>query len=500
MHASFSLKEFLDRRSHFSLGVLTTESFHPLTKNLSYLSKNDLNKALLTLQKVDSLALEKLLNYSNDIYQLHLACMETLSSGGRIFISGCGATGRLALSLEKIANESGLKGKVFGFMAGGDYALIKSVESFEDRDDFGVRQLQDLGFSEKDLLLGVTEGGETSFVLGTINFAKDYSHREPYFVYCNPDEDLKNIERSKKLIDDNKVRKLNLSVGEMALSGSTRMQATTVQMLSCGIALFNKFKSSSECESYLKQYCEGLLALDVLSLKNFILKEADQYQVGGIVTYLADSNIAIAVMTDTTERSPTFNLPGFEKVGETDLAMSYLCISNSHESKDAWNQLLGREPKALTWVETQGKIDLEQVYLFDISQSSIERRNQNGSNEVFKIGTSDKSITFEFCSEKVEFELKQDDLLFKHLCIKVLLNMHSTLIMGILGRYEDNMMTYVKASNLKLVDRAIRYASELLKKQGIEVDDGEMAQFVFDHKDESGPIVIKLRDYYLKRL
>ena len=36
--------------------------------------------------------------------------------------------------------------------------------------------------------------------------------------------------------------------------------------------------------------------------------------------------------------------------------------------------------------------------------------------------------------------------------------------MGRLGRFESNFMTYVRASNLKLIDRTIRYV-QLLSKQ-----------------------------------
>ena len=45
--------------------------------------------------------------------------------------------------------------------------------------------------------------------------------------------------------------------------------------------------------------------------------------------------------------------------------------------------------------------------------------------------------------------------------------MHSTLVMGRYGRYESNVMTWVKPSNKKLIDRAIRYVEYLLLHQNI---------------------------------
>jgi N-acetylmuramic acid 6-phosphate etherase len=41
--------------------------------------------------------------------------------------------------------------------------------------------------------------------------------------------------------------------------------------------------------------------------------------------------------------------------------------------------------------------------------------------------------------------------------------------MGLMGRYESNVMTYVRPSNNKLVDRCVRYASQLLEEKEIVV-------------------------------
>jgi N-acetylmuramic acid 6-phosphate etherase len=56
--------------------------------------------------------------------------------------------------------------------------------------------------------------------------------------------------------------------------------------------------------------------------------------------------------------------------------------------------------------------------------------------------------------------------LFRHLLLKQLLNIHSTLTMGRLGRYEGNLMTWVTPTNGKLVDRATRYVDHLLSRSG----------------------------------
>jgi len=90
---------------------------------------------------------------------------DTLETGGRIFICGCGATGRLSIVLETLwRHETNKifpewKERVISFMAGGDAALIKSIEDFEDHPEFAHQQLIELGFKQNDILIGSTEGG-----------------------------------------------------------------------------------------------------------------------------------------------------------------------------------------------------------------------------------------------------------------------------------------------------------------------------------------------------
>ena len=56
--------------------------------------------------------------------------------------------------------------------------------------------------------------------------------------------------------------------------------------------------------------------------------------------------------------------------------------------------------------------------------------------------------------------------LMRHTLLKQVLNIHSTLVMGRLGRYEGNLMTWVRPTNGKLVDRSARYVQHLLDRDG----------------------------------
>src|SRR5206468_11739961 len=52
-----------------------------------------------------------------------------------------------------------------------------------------------------------------------------------YFVYNNPDDLLcGHVTRSREVIEEPRIEKINLTTGPMAITGSTRMQATTIQL------------------------------------------------------------------------------------------------------------------------------------------------------------------------------------------------------------------------------------------------------------------------------
>lgn len=491
----FNYEQFKKNSNEFKLGNLTTESIHNKSISLASDSINNLEKAVETLKIIDSDALNILKTKYHEIENLYDKCTEVKKTNGRIFLCGCGATGRLALTIEVLARIN-KDFNVVGFMAGGDYALIKSVESFEDNKEYGSKQLKELGFNENDLLLAITEGGETSFVIGAAEEAAKISSHNPFFIYCNPDNELMRIHRSKKILNNPKINKLNLTVGAMALSGSTRMQATTVQMLSVGLAILS---TEGECfKTNFDNIIDQLQQLNYHIIQNFIKLESEIYNNGGYITYLSDESLAISILTDTTERSPTFSLASFEMENKHH-SLCFLTIEKTNGASNAWKTLLKRDPRALRWKELNGVVDLQKIYNFDISQNSIQRRNALGCNKVFSILKKDNVIEFSLSGHIKTIDISHMSDLCQHLAIKLLLNTMSTLIMGRIGRYQSNLMTWVRPSNFKLIDRATRYAKVLLEQENILKSYDEISKAVIDiSKDlsDNEPIVLKVVEHF----
>ena len=483
-------ENFIQRHKQFSLGHLTTEAFHHKTKNLSTLIQSDLAQAIQKLKEVDVDALNTFKTKKKIVLKFHKDIQNALNKG-RVFIVGCGATGRLALSIEKIYRSLYNTDKVISFMAGGDYALIRSVESFEDSKNFGATQLNELGFNKADTLIAVTEGGETSFVIGALEEAQRISMCNHWFLYCNPDDELLNINRSKKVIENNKIQKLNLTIGPMAISGSTRMQATTVQMLAVGLAIL--YKESESLDIIFDQVVDELISLDYSFIQDFIIFESDVYKTDGIITYESNEQLAISILTDTTERAPTFSLYSFEKSNQEHLSLSYLVLSKETDNRRAWEKLLGRKLRALSWDQPRNDIGLKDVLMFDLTKKSLERRKENSSKHfVFNISEGiDGDINFNLGDLKTKVHCS-NNLFVKHMILKLLLNCHSTLVMGKLGRIQSNMMSYVKPSNLKLIDRAYRYICELCRQSEIEIQKELIIEEIFNNLDIGDESIVEI--------
>jgi N-acetylmuramic acid 6-phosphate etherase len=253
-------RAFVEGEKAFRLDGLLTEAFHPRTRELSQVMQADVHAGIRLLQSVDEdipAALDRI--FAQESFgRLVEALREAIVTGRRVFFTGCGATGRLSILLEATwrefwrtrASPDDCLGQARGpaptgrlddlcvsVMAGGDFALIKSVEGFEDFADFGRHQLKEAGVQRGDVVVAITEGGETPFVIGTAWQGLD-AGAEVFFVYNNPTDLLRShVQRSREVIDEPRIHKLDLATGPMAIAGSTRMQATTTELLVVGAAM-----------------------------------------------------------------------------------------------------------------------------------------------------------------------------------------------------------------------------------------------------------------------
>ena len=379
-------EEFLKISAEFRLGALVTESSHPVTANLSEVAKRDIGEALDLLFEVDGDVVAKYREFAESglAGRIGDTVLTALRKGGRFFFTGCGSTGRLSIQLASIWRDFWRRRRARGLvcpphpedweeraisvMAGGDFALIKSVEGFEDFAAFGRKQLGDLGVSGNDVVFAITEGGETSFVIGTAWKGVE-AGAKVYFVYNNPDEVLRrHVRRSREVLEEPRIEKINLTTGPMAIAGSTRMQATTIQL--CVLLtvlemvlrdLVKERVSGPEADgdsaSVPAKFLEALAGMHATlkssavrsQLAQLVSLEESVYRAGRKNNYYAD-HFGLDVLTDTTERSPTFCTPPFRKFDDSTAAesWSFLFLPDAG-TRQAWERILKRKPRCVEW-------------------------------------------------------------------------------------------------------------------------------------------------------
>lgn len=489
-------EEFWRHYQRFLKNNLTTELPNPRTHNLSQLCQSNLRDAFTLFKQVELDAITALSKYIPAIKQLQQDIRNTLSMGGRIFLIGCGASGRLATLLKRLWEEynKDKPQQVISISAGGDISLIKSVEQFEDKPQLGIQQLLFQGFKENDLLIGLSASGESPFILAAVEHAAAYSRHKPYLVFNNAKADI--LERNTRHpLANSSVYGLELNVGPMALTGSTRLQATTAMHIALGIALCKPLVSIKDELDYISEQVKNfpLEEMAPITSQETSLIADKQY----ILYQTNDMFLGLSLLADTTERSPTFNLPPYESSLEKTQLNSpfYLNLPNFSTAKEAWKSLLNHEPTCLDWPQFPAT-DKEYIYSFDLSASSPRATGNYlpGNQYLAKWQIEDNnklgqplqlSITLD--KQKAAFLIPADHLAAT-IVYKLCLNSHSTLMMGRLGYFSGNLMISLKPSNYKLVDRAIRYASFILEyEHGINLGYKEVAEILFQEIEKLQP-------------
>ena len=407
-HIRQQAEEFITRETQFHLGFLPTEQSNPLTKTLEQDFRRSPADGVRTLQRVDRnvLAMARRVLASAEYARLVEAGLRTIRQGGRVIFSGCGATGRLSILLEAMwrtacarhPETAKLADQVESIMTGGDYALVRSVEFFEDYAAFGRRQVEEAKMTARDLLVAITEGGETSSVLGTVSAAADRG-AGVFLLFNNPADLLSSrLERCRQAITDPRVCVLDLHCGPMALAGSTRMQATTSEQLIAGAALetvLHRLLGWPE-RDYAGDFAALLDALEseanVQAIADYMAFEAGIYRNQGKLTYFAN-DFLLDIFTDTTERSPTFMLPPFRRRDNKTAPQSWTFVKNPLlATADAWIRGMRRPLRCLNWtaedyvamgagekiVSRPPALAAADLLQFAVGQEDLEERHDSG--------------------------------------------------------------------------------------------------------------------------
>ena len=145
-----------------------------------------------------------------------------LEAGGRLFYLGAGTSGRLGvLDASECPPTYNVPAEmVQGLIAGGDVALRRSVERAEDDETQGQRDLEERGFSGKDVLVGIAASGRTPYVVGGVKYARELGALT-IGLSCVPGSKLALAAEME----------ITPATGPEVVTGSTRMKAGTATKL-----------------------------------------------------------------------------------------------------------------------------------------------------------------------------------------------------------------------------------------------------------------------------
>lgn len=536
-------RDFIENETQFHLGVIPTEQSNPLTRDLSENIERDTAEGVRTILRADGGIAEVAREcFASDAFDKLVRDIRGAMDARRtVLISSVGASGRLALQLsatwrrffQRLVQRLPLRGKLLlemaevvdSFMTGGDRAVVRSVENFEDYMTFGARQIVDAGVGPGDVVIALSECGLSASINGSAVEA-DKRGCTTYYLHCNPRDILeKHLDRARAVFERENIIQMPLFVGPMAVSGSTRMQVTTVELLVAGAALelaawswlrdtltVDELQAVGSSVLTAQAYADQFDALiqqlgtgeAVRGIAKAIEYEAETYSQGGLVTYAAHEYLQ-DILTDTTERQPTFTLPPFRKAGDAESPVSWAYAKDPlYGSGVAWQHILRRPVRGLDWTR-------EDYIAMGAAENIVNNPPAVGSEELsyYRIGNEDDPSRYEkhpaklvlvdidgygggdveawFDANKGKFDgsmaLRIGDIkvsacgeadicipvdmphtimeLMPHLYVKLIFNLLSTGTMAKMGRVRSNWMIQVLPTNKKLIDRSVRIIAGL---------------------------------------
>ncbi|MBL1286961.1 N-acetylmuramic acid 6-phosphate etherase [Streptomyces sp. For3] len=201
------------------LATLTTEAFRPELAEIDQLPTREIARIMNGEDAtVPAAVAEKLPQIATAID----ATAERMARGGRLVYAGAGTAGRLGVldASECPPTFNTDPSEVIGLIAGGPSAMVKAVEGAEDSKELAAADLDALGLTADDTVVGISASGRTPYAIGAVEHARAKGALT-LGLSCNADSALAAAAE----------HGLEIVVGPELLTGSTRLKAGTAQKL-----------------------------------------------------------------------------------------------------------------------------------------------------------------------------------------------------------------------------------------------------------------------------
>ncbi|GAA2939204.1 MULTISPECIES: N-acetylmuramic acid 6-phosphate etherase [Streptomyces] len=201
------------------LASLTTEAFRPELADIDRLPTLDIARLM---NGEDATVAGAVAARLPQIAAAIDAVAERMGRGGRLVYAGAGTAGRLGIldASECPPTFNTDPSRVVGLIAGGPEAVVTSVEGAEDSRELARADLEPVGLTSDDTVVGISASGRTPYAIGAVEYARTRGSLTVGLA-CNPGSPL-------GAAADHGIE---IVVGPELLTGSTRLKAGTAQKL-----------------------------------------------------------------------------------------------------------------------------------------------------------------------------------------------------------------------------------------------------------------------------
>lgn len=201
------------------LRKIDTEQQNKNTINLDQMSVREALTVMNQEDKKVAKAIEKVLP---EIEKAVHVIIEKFNVGGRLIYIGAGTSGRLGVldAAECPPTFGAPKEQVVGIIAGGEKAFTEAIEGSEDNIEMGKEDLEKIGLTKNDVVVGLAASGRTPYVIGALEYANSIQ-APTVAIACTRESEIGKVANIA----------IEATPGPEVLTGSTRLKAGTTQKL-----------------------------------------------------------------------------------------------------------------------------------------------------------------------------------------------------------------------------------------------------------------------------
>ncbi len=208
--------------ANVKIGHLISEMRNPKTQDMDCLTVREL---LEIMNEEDACVPAAIGRELASIERAIGLTVEAVRGGGRVFYVGSGTSGRIGvMDAVECAPTFGCTDEFQAVLAGGSGAFIRAAEGTEDDTEGARADMEALGLTDRDVVIGIAASGRTPYTVAAVTFARERGCRT-IGIANNKQSELGQAADVA----------VEVETGPEVLTGSTRLKAASAQKMVCNM-------------------------------------------------------------------------------------------------------------------------------------------------------------------------------------------------------------------------------------------------------------------------